>query len=177
MAIKTQRHRTKENGNITGRKSKASWKGVTKRIKERTSQVGKAPRGAPKRSTACQKRRAGRPAEATACACHTTESWAQNRRQPTKVIGKVETTTTLSAPEQQRKPVNQGFQERQKPREIMQDRQIEEPQPGQENTRRDAERQKNVVGWTSEPYTPYQKGTGRPSSRFGSMGSRHTRHK
>jgi hypothetical protein len=34
-----------------------------------------------------------------------------------------------------------------------------------------------VVGWTSKPYTPYQKGTGRPSPRFGSMGSRHTRHR
>lgn len=102
---------------------------------------------------------------------------AQNRRQPRKVLGRVQKRTRLSAPDQQREPVNQGFQERQEPRETRQDRQIEEPQPGQENTRRDAERQKNVVGWTSEPYTPYQKGTGRPSSRFGSVGSRHTRHK
>jgi hypothetical protein len=33
------------------------------------------------------------------------------------------------------------------------------------------------VGWTSQPHTPYQKGTAKPSPRFGSMGSRHTRQK
>ncbi len=102
---------------------------------------------------------------------------AQNQRQPRKVLGKLQKRTRLSAPDQQREPVNQGFQERQVPRETGQDRQIQAPQPGQENTRRNAERQKNTVGWTSEPYTPYQKGTGRPSPRFGSMGNRHTRHK
>jgi hypothetical protein len=101
---------------------------------------------------------------------------AQNQRQPSKVLAKVQKSTRLSAPNQQREPVSQGFQERQESRDTRQDRQIQEPQPRQENTRRDAKRQKNVAGWTSEPYTPYPKGTGRPSPRFGSMGSRHTRH-
>jgi len=43
--IKTQTDRTKENGNITGRKSRASWNGVRKRIREGGPQAGEAPEG------------------------------------------------------------------------------------------------------------------------------------
>jgi hypothetical protein len=91
-----------------------------------------------------------------------------NQKRAARKPGKVQKSTRLPGPDQQLESVDQGYRKRQEPRKTRQDRQIRVSEPGQENSRRDVERQKNVMGWNSQRYFPSRQVTGRPGSTFGS---------
>ena len=103
---------------------------------------------------------------------------AQNPGRPGKALVRAQKRTRLSVPDQPRRRVKKNLEERQVQKETGLDRPRQELQSARRETTRNAQRQESVVGWTSsKPYTFHQRGTARSSSRFGSMGRRHTRHR